>query len=147
MRILAIETSCDETAIAIAEFTGPKAVPRISVLSNIVSSQIAVHRKFGGVVPNLARREHEKNLTFILERAFKEARFSNFKFQITNHKQIPNSKIKKIEKILEREPELFERFKKHILPLKKPGIDAIAVTYGPGLAPALWVGVNFARAL
>ena len=147
MRILAIETSCDETAIAIAEFTGPKAVPRISVLSNIVSSQIAVHRKFGGVVPNLARREHEKNLTFILERAFKEARFSNFKSQITNHKQIPNSKIKKIEKILEREPELFERFKKHILPLKKPGIDAIAVTYGPGLAPALWVGVNFARAL
>ena len=79
MRILAIETSCDETAIAIAEFTGPKTSPRISVLSNIVSSQIAVHRKFGGVVPNLARREHEKNLTFVLERAFKEERFSNFK--------------------------------------------------------------------
>ena len=39
------------------------------------------------------------------------------------------------------------RFKKHIMPLKPPDIDAIAVTYGPGLAPALWVGVNFAKAL
>jgi len=147
MKILAIETSCDETAIAIAEFTGPKTSPRISVLSNNVSSQIAIHKKFGGVVPNLARREHEKNLTFILKRALKEARFLNSKSQITNHKQISNPKIRNIEKILEREPELLKQFKKHILPLPKPGIDAVAVTYGPGLAPALWVGVNFARAL
>ncbi len=147
MWILAIETSCDETAIAIAEFSGPKSRPRISILANIVSSQIAIHKKFGGVVPNLARREHEKNLAFILKAALKEARFLNSKSQITNHKQIQSSKIQKIEKILMREPELLKRLKKHIFPLLKPGIDAIAVTAGPGLAPALWVGVNFARAL
>lgn len=49
--------------------------------------------------------------------------------------------------ILAREPELFTRMAKRVLPLAPPAIDAIAVTVGPGLAPALWVGVNFARAL
>lgn len=140
MKILAIETSCDETAIAIAEFGGSKKKPVIKILSNVISSQIKVHEKFGGVVPNLAKREHQKNLPLILLRALKESRFSI-------SKQTPASQIQKIEKILEREPELLKRFKKSILPLKPPPIDAIAVTYGPGLAPALWVGVNFAKAL
>jgi len=162
MKILAIETSCDETAIAIAEFSGPKSRPRISILSNIVSSQIAIHKKFGGVVPNLARREHEKNLAPILITALKEAKFLNPKSEFRNPKQIQNStptpkgvgaptesvgEFRKIEEILAREPELSKQFAKHILPLPKPEIDSIAVTYGPGLAPALWVGVNFARAL
>ena len=149
MRILAIETSCDETAIAIAEFTGPKTSPRISVLSNIVSSQIAVHRKFGGVVPNLARREHEKNLVPILRGALKETKMykvSGIKYPVLS-KRIQNTKYKILDTILAREPELKQQFKKYILSLPKPEIDAVAVTYGPGLAPALWVGVNFARAL
>ena len=66
MVILGIETSCDETAIAVVEMSGPKTRPRIKILSNAVLSQIPLHRKFGGVVPHLAKREHEKKLTAIL---------------------------------------------------------------------------------
>ncbi|MDP4010405.1 MAG: tRNA (adenosine(37)-N6)-threonylcarbamoyltransferase complex transferase subunit TsaD, partial [Candidatus Spechtbacteria bacterium] len=54
---------------------------------------------------------------------------------------------KNIEKILERYPEMLAEFKEKILPLKKPDTDLITVTQGPGLEPALWVGINFARAL
>ena len=90
MKILAIETSCDETAIAIAEFLGTKRNPSVRVLSHIVSSQIKAHQKFGGVVPNLAKREHQKNLPLILKKSLKEAGDSisnfqtNLKFQISN---------------------------------------------------------------
>ncbi len=148
MKILAIETSCDETAIAIAEFTGPRSRPVINTLANLISSQVKLHAKFGGVVPNLAKREHQRNLVPVLLHALKEAKLlkiSKSKFLIS--KQIPKSKIQRLEKTLEREPELLAKFKKNILPLKHPGIDAIAVTIGPGLAPALWVGINFAKAL
>lgn len=145
MRILAIETSCDETAIAIADFSGTKIRSQITVLSNIVSTQVALHAKFGGVVPNLAKREHQKNLPSILLAALKEARL--LKPKVKNQKLKSQLKIQNVEKILEREPELLKRFKKYIVPLQKSKIDAIAVTYGPGLAPALWVGVNFSRAL
>lgn len=142
MRILALETSCDETAIAIAEFSGSKSKPRIKALSNIVSSQVKLHARFGGVVPNLARREHEKNLAPILLRALKEA-------ELLRKKKNAGFKINDSEfaNILEREQELLKNFKKFILPIEKPEIDAIAVTYGPGLAPALWAGINFAKAL
>jgi len=69
MRILAIETSCDETAVAVLEASKNK----IKVLSNIVSSQVKLHAKFGGVVPNLAAREHVKNIEHVFTRALKEA--------------------------------------------------------------------------
>ena len=147
MIICSIETSCDETAIAIAEFSGSKKRPALRVLSHIVSSQVKLHAKFGGVVPNLAKREHDKNLVPILLRALTEARFSNSGFQNPNYKQKQKSKIQKLEKILEREQELLKKFKKYIMPLQPPPVDAIAVTEGPGLAPALWVGLNFAKAL
>ncbi len=138
MKILAIETSCDETAIAIADFSGPRTRPRVKVYSHIVSSQMALHAKFGGVVPNLARREHEKNLVPILVTALNEANLKNKKYP---------RKTKELDRILAREPLLLAQLKKSLIPLAIPDIDAIAVTYGPGLAPALWVGVNFARAL
>lgn len=150
MKILAVETSCDETAIAIAEFSGSKKKPQINVLSSIVSSQVKLHRKFGGVVPNLAKREHQRNLVPILLRALREAHL--FELGIKNNelggaKNIHNSKFIILNSILEREQDLFARIREYILPLTPPQIDAIAVTYGPGLAPALWVGVNFAKAL
>lgn len=66
MKILAIETSCDETAAALVECGGGLKNPRFKVLKNIVSSQIEAHRPFGGVVPMLAKREHEKNLPVVL---------------------------------------------------------------------------------
>lgn len=168
MNILAIETSCDETAIAIIKISGPKTRPSIKILSNIVASQIKLHAKFGGVVPNLAKREHQRNLTPVLLAALREANLSNSKNApspkplsvsdkkrsvakaIERQRQKSKSQFKiqnNINKILEREPELLKRFLKHILSLEVPEIDAIAVTIGPGLAPALWVGVNFARAL
>ncbi len=69
MKILAIETSCDETSIAILECDGGLNAPQFNVLNNIVSSQIAIHQPYGGVVPNLAKREHIKNLPAVLEEA------------------------------------------------------------------------------
>ncbi len=142
MKILAIETSCDETAIAMADFSGGRKNPTIGVNASLISSQVKLHEKFGGVVPNLARREHEKNLVPILLRALKEAGLKEAK-----SKKQELRTIKILDSILEREPELLAQFKKQIAPLTPPAIDAIAVTSGPGLAPALWVGVNFARAL
>jgi N6-L-threonylcarbamoyladenine synthase len=70
--ILAIETSCDETAVAIVRHSSLETV----VLSNIVSSQIALHAPFGGVVPDLAAREHTKNILPVLKEALETARIS-----------------------------------------------------------------------
>ena len=107
MKILAIETSCDETAVALLDISGALEKPDIKVLGNTLLSQIALHEKYGGVYPNLAKREHEKNLPPILEQTLKEAHEDS----------------------------------------EHPDIDIIAVTSGPGLEPALWVGINFATAL
>lgn len=114
MRILAIETSCDETAIAILEISEKQNSPKFNLLSNQVLSQIKIHKPYGGVVPNLATREHRKNLPIILKRA-----------------------LEKAEKNMEN------GLSSHI----KNKIDAVAVTYGPGLEPALWEGINFAKNL
>lgn len=68
MKILAIETSCDETAIALVEAEGGLKNPRFNILKNLVASQIKVHQPFGGVVPNLAKREHLKNLPILFKK-------------------------------------------------------------------------------
>lgn len=70
--ILAIETSCDETAIAVVRKIGNS----VTVLSNIVSSQVALHAPFGGVVPDLAAREHAKNILPVLREALETAHIS-----------------------------------------------------------------------
>lgn len=75
MRILGIETSCDDTGIAVVEIKGKKN-PRFSILSNMVSSQIQIHEKYGGVYPLLAKREHEKNLPITLAKALQKAGIS-----------------------------------------------------------------------
>jgi N6-L-threonylcarbamoyladenine synthase len=62
MRILAIETSCDETALAVLDCDGIPDAPRFEVRAEVVATQIATHRPFGGVVPALAKREHINNL-------------------------------------------------------------------------------------
>jgi len=144
MKILGIETSCDETAVAIVEATGTRTRPHFRILSNVVSSQVKLHAKYGGVVPNLARREHEKNLVPVLLTALEKLVTQN---GVTHTTSVLHASRSKIEKVLAREPELLQKFKKRVMPLQPPAIDAIAVTVGPGLEPALWVGVNFARAL
>lgn len=96
--ILGIESSCDETAAAVVR-NGRE------ILSNIISSQIAIHRKFGGVVPEIASRQHIENIMPVIDEALREAGVS----------------------------------------LRE--IDAVAVTYGPGLVGALLVGISAAKAL
>lgn len=105
MKILAIETSCDETGIAIIEASGGLRAPKFGILKNLVASQIPIHRPFGGVVPNLAKREHLKNLPLLWK------------------------------KITDYDPKFMDH------------IDLIAVTVGPGLEPALWTGIGFAKQL
>jgi N6-L-threonylcarbamoyladenine synthase len=73
MIILAIETSCDDTGIALIKVDSKKK-PKIKVLSNIISSQVEIHKKYGGVYPFLAKREHEKNLPLVFEKAMKQAK-------------------------------------------------------------------------
>jgi N6-L-threonylcarbamoyladenine synthase len=103
-RILAIESSCDETAVAIVEGYGE----RVNVVASLVRSQIDIHAEYGGVVPEIAAREHVEIMPALLRRVFAEG---------------------------------------SIDPETGRGIDAIAVTCGPGLAPALRVGIETAKAL
>lgn len=98
VRILAIESSCDETAAAVVE-DGRR------VLSNVISSQIETHALYGGVVPEIASRRHTECINTVTEQALAEAG------------------------------------------LKLADVDAVAVTYGPGLVGALLVGVSFAKGL
>jgi len=72
MYILGIETSCDESSAAIIQIKQNK----IKVLSNIVSSQIDIHKKYGGIIPELAAREHLKNIIPIIDQAFNAAKIS-----------------------------------------------------------------------
>ena len=96
--IMGIETSCDETSVAIVK-NGRE------VLSNVINSQISTHEVYGGVVPEIASRMHTEVINLIMKQALKEAN------------------------------------------VKLDDIDAIAVTYGPGLVGALLVGVSYAKAL
>jgi len=73
MIILAIETSCDDTCIAVVETKGQKR-SCFKILSNIISSQTEIHKKYGGIYPSLAKREHQKNLPFVLEKALNKAK-------------------------------------------------------------------------
>ncbi len=73
MKILAIETSCDETAVALLEISGALETPEVKVLGNTLLSQAQLHEEFGGVYPNLAKREHIKNLPPLLAETLKQA--------------------------------------------------------------------------
>lgn len=142
MKILAIETSCDETAIAIVEAEGTEESACFRVLGNALLSQIDVHQEYGGVFPALAKREHAKNLVPILRAALEEAEMLHEDTQA-----ISSETHDAIAKLLEREPGLDEAFLEFIRENEPADIDTIAVTAGPGLEPALWVGINFAKAL
>ncbi len=142
MKVLAIETSCDETAIAIVEATGNETAAQFRVLGNALLSQVEIHKEYGGVFPALAKREHAKNLVPILEAALEEAELLHEDTQA-----IPEEMLTKIAAILVREPGLSSAFFAFVSECETPEIDVIAVTAGPGLEPALWVGINFAKAL
>ena len=148
MIILGIETSCDETAVSVVEGKGRLRKPIFRVRAHVVSSQTAIHAPWGGVVPILAKREHGKNLIPVLKEALEKSKLIKIKGSTLKTRDLKVEPWKsEIGKILEREPELLEQFLQFVPIMTVPKIDAIAVTYGPGLEPALWAGLNFARAL
>lgn len=156
MKILSIETSCDETSIALIEKIENR---KYKVIAHETISQINLHREFGGVYPYLSRREHEKNLMPLLHKVLKDANLIKLKSQkksllsffkevsIRDDSYVKDTLGSSIE-LLERYPDLMENtfdfFSKYELTGK---IDYIAVTNGPGLPPALWVGVNFSKVI
>lgn len=142
MKILAIETSCDETAVAVIEAVGDDSSATFTVRGNALLSQIEIHREYGGVFPTLAKREHAKNLVPVTRAALTEA-----SMVVSNRVELSEDVREKIEELLHREPEMTDAFLEFVQEMEVPDIDAIAVTHGPGLAPALWVGVNFAKAV
>lgn len=143
MRILAIETSADETGVAIIEASGTGEKDfSFKVLGNALLSQAELHTRYGGIFPNLAKREHGRNLVPVLMEALRQSD------EIVQGKHdVSEDQIKSLEPLLEREKELYTFLSEFFRAYDKPNVDAIAVTMGPGLEPALWVGINFARAL
>ena len=155
MITLGIETSCDETALALIETRdGPQASSgsagdfECRVIASLVHSQAELHSAYGGVFPTLAKREHGRNLVPLLEKLLKQAALAGEKdpgkVAKTDFGMVLNSFRDEFQS---QNPDLWESlihadFLKHI-----PAIDRIAVTEGPGLEPALWVGINFARFL
>ncbi len=113
MLILGIESSCDETAASVVEISHGKT----KVLSNVVSSQIKIHKKYGGVVPEVAARKHAEVIFDVVAEALKQG---NKKTKKQKDKSLLTSLLKR---------EGLE------------GIDLIAVTEGPGLVTSLRVGV------
>ncbi len=154
MRILGIETSCDETAVCIVEATGKLPKPQFKVLGDALYSQVKIHAEYGGVFPALAKREHAKNLVPLFKKALSDAGLYEPTTPLNplpgkggETIQLDPEIEEKVKKILEREHDLYEQTKELLLTIEKPDIHLIAPTYGPGLEPALWVGINFAHAL
>jgi N6-L-threonylcarbamoyladenine synthase len=160
MKILGIETSCDETAVCIIEADGGLEKPTFKILGNALYSQVKLHAEYGGVFPSLAKREHAKNLVPLFKKALLDASMligaaSNSTSTVRGPLASPRAMGERgevelqaaLKKILEREIGLFDSLIEFIETIEKPDIDLIAVTAGPGLEPALWVGINFALAL
>jgi N6-L-threonylcarbamoyladenine synthase len=142
MKILGIETSCDETAVALIEAEGAFGKEfTYRVLGESMISQASMHAEYGGVFPNLAKREHGRNLVPVLMETLRRAGV------LVEGSSADMSAIARLKPMLEREPELNEYLAEFLNGYAKPDIDGIAVTVGPGLEPALWVGINFAKAL
>ncbi len=143
MLILSIETSCDETAISILEAKGEFPHATYDILGNALWSQVDVHREFGGVFPMLAKREHVAIIVPMLEKAILES-----ELEAREHSnEIDEHLEEEIRTLLYREQALIDALLAFHNKYSTYAIDLIAVTSGPGLEPALWVGVNFARAL
>jgi len=139
MKVLGIETSCDETAVCLIEVEGDFGANfTFDVLGNALISQAALHAKYGGVFPNLAKREHAKNLVPVLTEALSQEKMAQ---------EGTTNEPPQLKELLVRESELYKQLSEFLETHGKPHIDAIAVTHGPGLEPALWVGINFAKAL
>lgn len=120
VHILAIETSCDETALSFVTASGGLLSPKFIVHSDVVASQIKLHQPYGGVVPALAKRAHIERLPLLLKEIIEESRGMDPRLHGNDNTA---------------ESEFMEQ------------LDFITVTVGPGLEPALWTGIEFAKDL
>ena len=142
MITLGIETSCDETALALIETREVAGIFECRIIQSLVHSQAELHSAYGGVFPSLAKREHGKNIVPLLHKLFTDSGLSYSKINDDDF----NSTIESFKTDLEpSNPDLFESLKGASFLKDVPKIDRIAVTEGPGLEPALWVGISFAR--
>jgi N6-L-threonylcarbamoyladenine synthase len=141
--ILSIETSCDETAVSLVEAHGDFPHATYDIQGNALWSQIDIHREYGGVFPALAKREHAAIIVPLLEKVISEAE----DLQASYTPEILPETEMIVRKLLEREHGLVDQLLTFHSKHGVQEIDLIAVTSGPGLEPALWVGVNFAKAL
>ncbi len=143
MLLLSIETSCDETAISLVEIRGEFPHATYEILGNALWSQIDIHREYGGVFPALAKREHAATIVPMLEKAIRESGIDADDFTPS----LPEATEEQIRQLLSREYGLADQLLTFHREHGSFQVDLIAVTSGPGLEPALWVGVNFARAV
>ena len=139
MKILAVETSCDETAVALLAFSTHDGTTSYRILDEKLHSQVALHNQYGGVFPTLAKREHQKILPFLTKKLLETSTVmeQDATVNITDT----------LQEICSREPDMLNTLTTAFTGVRPLGIDALTVTKGPGLAPALWVGVNFVKAL
>ncbi len=147
MITLGIETSCDETALAILETKQEGAGLQYRIVSSLINSQADLHREYGGVYPTLAKREHGRNLLPLLRKILIESAQIGPSRHVmddnTFQTKIANIKSKYVDKNSDLVDSLVDiDFLRHV-----PNIDRIAITEGPGLEPALWVGISFAEIL
>lgn len=147
MRILSIETSCDETAVSVIEAEGSIQNPSYTVISSSLFSQSDMHALYGGVLPNLARRAHAEKIIPLVVQTLEKANALHTETQVAVENSQHENKLHEVEAILEKEPVVFDSVQMYELETRIPAIDAVAVTEGPGLEPALWVGISTARAL
>lgn len=142
--VLGIETSCDDTGIAVLKVSESKSKTNFEVLANEISSQTKLHEQYGGVFPAMAKREHAKNIVPLFIHALEKSKLLKKRKKT---KSIDQKILLKLTKLLEREAEMLSVIVDFVQTYENPKIDKIAVTSGPGLEPTLWVGINFARAL
>ncbi len=147
MRILAIETSCDETSMALVDMgINDSSQINMTIHGHFTASQAQYHAQFGGVFPAMAKLEHIKACLPLTHTIFAESKISIPEDKWINI-NLNVDQIENINKILHREIELASGLVQFCKTESFPKIDLIAVTNGPGLEPALYVGINFARAL
>ncbi len=142
MRILSIETSADETGVSVVTATGDFPDATYTVEGDALFSQTDLHNEYGGIYPMMAKREHAKTLPLMLHKALRNA--GHLTEEVSS---LPQETIEALTVLLQREPELTDAIINFFSTYKRPDIDVIGVTAGPGLEPTLWVGINFAKAL
>jgi len=142
MRILAIETSCDETGISVLEQV--EGHQEIALLGNALASQIELHAQYGGVFPAMAKRAHAEKIVPLLKEVLGQAGLLR---ESPSGGTAGTAAREAILSICTHEDEMVSAFVELFNSYEKPDIDYIAVTVGPGLEPALWVGINAAKVL